>query len=54
MSEEPKAGKRLDLTEEEAALICDHYCRYPREITDEDEMMRVCEQCPMKEKGTKK
>lgn len=42
-------SSRIVLTEEEAALICDHYCRYPREITDDEEMMRVCEQCPLKE-----
>ena len=45
-SEIPNSS-RIALTEEEAALICDRYCRYPREITDEDEMMRECEQCPL-------
>lgn len=27
--------------------MCDNYCKYPNMISDHDELMEVCEKCPM-------
>lgn len=29
--------------------FCDHYCRYPNEIHDEDVMESICDVCPVNE-----
>lgn len=34
-------------TEEVASIMCDKYCRYPREVEDEDLMSEICDACPM-------
>ena len=32
------------------SLVCDELCRYPREITDRDELDDECESCPLLER----
>lgn len=33
--------------EDKVAYICDKLCRYPREITEQEELDEVCEECPV-------
>ena len=33
--------------EEICSKMCDQYCRYPRELHDDDLLMAVCVKCPM-------
>lgn len=32
-------------TEEVAQIFCDEYCRFPREVKDEDELDEHCDRC---------
>ena len=27
--------------------FCDHYCKYPSECEDDEELMDICENCPL-------
>ena len=27
--------------------MCDHYCKYPYEIYDDNQLGKVCENCPL-------
>ncbi len=46
MSEEQKTAS--DIIEEVKCEICDHYCRYPYEIDDEDTLYNeYCKNCPL-------
>ena len=36
--------------DELASLVCDELCRYPCEITDQDELDEKCESCPLVER----
>lgn len=29
------------------AAMCDDYCRYPHEINDDEELMEICNRCPL-------
>ena len=35
------------ILDEIASEICDKYCRFPYEISDEEELMKKCENCPI-------
>ena len=36
-----------EVVEQVKARICDEYCRYPFEISDEDELHKKCGECPL-------
>ena len=38
------ATEKLELM---LSQMCDHYCRFPRECDNEDELMEHCEDCPL-------
>ena len=40
-------AKLQAMTEDVAAKMCDHYCRFPREVEDEDLMAEICDECPL-------
>lgn len=31
--------------------ICDKYCRFPRELKDDEELYGYCERCPLNKLG---
>lgn len=35
------------ILEEIVSEVCDKYCRFPYEISDEEELMKKCENCPI-------
>lgn len=37
-----------DILEEVSNKICDHYCKYPNEITDQEELKEKCLNCPLR------
>lgn len=45
VKEEPKTIP--EILEEVSNEICDHYCKYPNEITDQEEMQQKCINCPL-------
>lgn len=46
VKEEPKST--TEIIEEVKNNICDHYCKYPSEIKDYDELIEtVCSKCPL-------
>lgn len=45
VKEEPKTVAKI--LEEISNEICDHYCKYPNEITDQEEMQQKCINCPL-------
>ena len=34
-------------TEEVVSDMCDHYCKFPGEVKDEDMLNEICEGCPL-------
>ena len=46
MSPEQVTGLK-DEAEDMAAHICDKLCRHPREITEQEELDEICEECPV-------
>lgn len=40
-------AKLQSQTEDVAAKMCDHYCRFPREVEAEDLMSEICDECPL-------
>ena len=40
-------AKLQAMTEDVTAKMCDHYCRFPREVKDEDLMAEICDECPL-------
>ena len=34
-------------TEDIVADMCDHYCKFPGEVKDEDLLNEICEGCPL-------
>lgn len=34
-------------TEEVVSDMCDHYCKFPGEVKDEDLLNEICEGCPL-------
>ena len=44
--EERKIGLP-EVVEEVKTEICSEYCRYPFEISDEDELDKKCGECPL-------
>ena len=42
--------KKIDLErkiDNVAELMCDKYCKYPNECADDEELMGICEKCPL-------
>lgn len=37
------------LNDEQAAELCDQYCRFPRKIRNQAEMEVICDRCPLSE-----
>lgn len=35
------------ILEEVCEEICDNYCKYPCQIEDEEELYKICENCPL-------
>ena len=33
--------------EEITSLICDEYCKYPITIHDEEQLVHICDKCPL-------
>lgn len=46
VKEEPKTV--TEILEEVSNKICDHYCKYPNEITDQEELKEKCLNCPLR------
>ena len=36
----------ITLTDKQAERMCDHYCRFPYNV-EEDDLEAICEGCPM-------
>ena len=49
MEQENKTA--MQIIEDVKEQMCDDYCRYPRELRDEDDLMDVCTCCPMNKLG---
>lgn len=48
MRKENKEGENShQIIDSVAQQICDHYCRFPHECNSEDELMAVCDKCPL-------
>ena len=50
MTKRMKAQKREQILERFMDIvsgICDHYCKYPDQIKDEEELWKICEECPL-------
>ena len=44
----------ITLTDKQAERICEHYCRFPYNV-EEDDLEAICEGCPMsKREGEEK
>ena len=39
--------KCIENLDEVKAGICDDYCKYPEQIKDDEELMTICENCPL-------
>lgn len=35
------------MLEEIAAEICDDYCKYPHEVSEQEDLEKICEKCPL-------
>lgn len=46
VKEEPKTI--AEILEEVSNELCDHYCKYPNEITNQEELKEKCLNCPLR------
>ena len=37
----------MTMTDEQLAIFCDEYCRFPREVKDDETLAIICSSCPM-------
>lgn len=42
-----QVGSMRGGAEDMAAHVCDELCRHPREITDQEELDKICGRCPL-------
>lgn len=45
--EEKKIQTIPQIIEEVKTEMCDHYCKYPNEIKDDEELCDICGKCPL-------
>ena len=38
---------KVDVVDAVIEDMCDHYCKYPSECEDDEELMDICENCPL-------
>lgn len=48
MKEQKKTA--VQIIEEAVAEFCDNYCKYPDEVENEEDLEKICENCPVFER----